>query len=54
LGSSNVITNQQGQPLQLNEYTPFGGFSRDERLTPDAQRTTHFFTGKKLSGFLQL
>jgi hypothetical protein len=38
LGSSNVITNQQGQPLQYAEYTPFGGFARDERLTHNARR----------------
>ena len=44
LGSSNVITNGQGQQVELAEYTPFGSLSRQEGTADVPQK----FTGQRL------
>ncbi len=44
LGSSNIITDQAGDQVQLIEYTPYGGPSRIE----GEDVVSHKFTGKEL------
>jgi len=44
LGSSNVITDQDGQKIAYYEYTPYGSLARNEGTDP----IKHKFTGKEL------
>jgi RHS repeat-associated protein len=44
LGSVNVVTDENGNRVQLNEYDPWGGVSRSEGTIDP----THRFTGKEL------
>ncbi|MEW6008874.1 MAG: toxin TcdB middle/N-terminal domain-containing protein [Candidatus Omnitrophota bacterium] len=46
LGSSNVLTDQNGNQIALYEYTPYGEFTQP--IAQNSQPITHFFTGKEL------
>ncbi|MDD4910169.1 MAG: toxin TcdB middle/N-terminal domain-containing protein [Candidatus Omnitrophica bacterium] len=48
LGSSNVITNQSGETIERNEYTPYGSFAKQ---TSVESATNYHFTGKELDSF---
>ena len=53
LGSSNVITDQDGRQVASYEYTPYGGFAKNSVIArseakQDEALTSHYFTGKEL------
>jgi len=49
LGSSNVITDQDGNLRAYFEYTPYGKTARDDRpINPESRATDYRFTGKEL------
>jgi RHS repeat-associated protein len=49
LGSSNVITDQNGLQVQYCEYTPYGSLARNELANPQTGTpVNHYFTGKEL------
>jgi RHS repeat-associated protein len=48
LGSTNVVTNKNGEEIELIEYKPYGQFSKHEKPLANDQSATFYFTGKKL------
>ena len=49
LGSSNIITDKNGEVVELSEYTPYGSFSRIDGANPQTgPPNSHYFTGKEL------
>ncbi|MFH1231474.1 MAG: RHS repeat-associated core domain-containing protein [Planctomycetota bacterium] len=49
LGSSNVVTDENGNQAQYCEYTPYGTLARNEPVNPKTRSPVHhYFTGKEL------
>jgi RHS repeat-associated protein len=48
LGSSNIITDEDGEATSLTEYYPYGSTSNEQLLDPEAELPDYKFTGKEL------
>jgi RHS repeat-associated protein len=55
LGSSNIITDSQGQQIANYEYTPYGGFSKSQLANGQTGKpANYYFTGKELDSSTDL